>query len=416
MRTLEVKSFSCIDKALLELNDITVIIGPQASGKSVICKLFYFFNGIFSSLPLWVQESNTSEEIRDRCLDEFSAWFPPQAWGSKQFEVTYRNGPYELSIRRVKTRNGQPKAKLICSPDTERLFESAVAVHLKAAQKKRDPDFLYGSFSIVRRTIEGAMGRHMPDMQLYIPAGRSFFTSIGKLVTAFEERTLLDPVVHEFGRLVTNLRESSFYEREEPSPVLQRIEALIGGRVSQERGKQFLVTPDGRSIPFNALSSGQQELLPLLYALRFSLWRERGSLTFVEEPEAHLFPSAQTSLLEMFAEIVNRQPRRTGNKNVAGRTLVLTTHSPYVLAKMNTLIKAGQVARRLSVDGRKELDKLIPSGSWISPEKASAYAIHGRELVPILDEYGLIDAGYIDSVSEETGLEFDGLLDLEASL
>jgi predicted ATPase len=43
VRTLEVENFSVIKKARLEFGRITVIIGPQASGKSLLCKLAYVF-------------------------------------------------------------------------------------------------------------------------------------------------------------------------------------------------------------------------------------------------------------------------------------------------------------------------------------------------------------------------------------
>jgi AAA15 family ATPase/GTPase len=42
MRKLTVKNFSVIKEAELEFGKITVLIGPQASGKSLLCKLAYF--------------------------------------------------------------------------------------------------------------------------------------------------------------------------------------------------------------------------------------------------------------------------------------------------------------------------------------------------------------------------------------
>ena len=40
---LTVKNFSCIKKLTVEFRRIVVFIGEQASGKSVTCKLYYFF-------------------------------------------------------------------------------------------------------------------------------------------------------------------------------------------------------------------------------------------------------------------------------------------------------------------------------------------------------------------------------------
>ena len=42
MRKLTVKNFSVIREAELEFGKITVLIGPQSSGKSLLCRLAHF--------------------------------------------------------------------------------------------------------------------------------------------------------------------------------------------------------------------------------------------------------------------------------------------------------------------------------------------------------------------------------------
>ena len=44
MRKLTVKNFSVIKEAELEFGKITVLIGPQSSGKSLLCKLAHFLS------------------------------------------------------------------------------------------------------------------------------------------------------------------------------------------------------------------------------------------------------------------------------------------------------------------------------------------------------------------------------------
>src|SRR5690606_34657265 len=151
------------------------------------------------------------------------------------------------------------------------------------------------------------------------------FTSVGKIVTAFDDRSMLDPVVTRFGRFITSIREHGFLDSMPKASLLRTIESLIDGEIVNERGKQYLSTTDGRNIPFSALSSGQQELLPLLHALRFAVayGRERKYLLYVEEPEAHLFPSAQTALVEMFAQMVNGRKAPTGKSPHSGRMRVI---------------------------------------------------------------------------------------------
>jgi hypothetical protein len=173
---------------------------------------------------------------------------------------------------------------------------------------------------------------------------------------------------------------------------------------------------DGRDIPLSALSSGQQELLPLFVAFDFlhnisadlgsSPQREkRPEITFIEEPEAHLFPSAQSRLLQALVGFVN-VPQ-------LNRQLILTTHSPYVLSKINNLIKAGDLEKRLSKSYMPVLNSLIPKRSRLTTGTVRAYAIVEGVTRSILDEDGLINADYLDDISNEIGNEFSKLLELE---
>lgn len=416
---LDVKAFSCIDSACLQISDMTVIIGPQASGKSVLCKLYYFFQTVITSLPRTIQESDDINDLGARILEEFGEWFRPTSWGPRAFTVRFTTGDNWIHISRGRSKSKVSRAKIAFSES----FDTAMlkAFEVLANARKTHPaepkyiGFAWEHFEAVSKVIHKHFGYAAQETSLYIPAGRSFFTSIGKIVTAFEDRSMLDPVVTRFGRLITSLREHQILEREPKSPLLKTLEKLIDGEVVDEKGKQYLATPDGRSIPFSALSSGQQELLPLLTSLQYVLQYSRHTphLLYIEEPEAHLFPSAQTDLVEMFSRMVATPKSAKGSQGI--RT-VLTTHSPYVLAKINNLIKAGSLGSKISSDRRKELTKIIPQGSWLAPSRVKAYAISNRKLIDIIDESGLINADYIDDVSAQTGLEFDSMLELEISL
>ena len=126
-------------------------------------------------------------------------------------------------------------------------------------------------------------------------------------------------------------------------------------------------------------------------------------LMFIEEPEAHLFPSTQSKLIEILAELVDApdKPR-----------LFVTTHSPYTLAKLNNLIKAGELASR-GDEMAERVEDVVPKRSWLPPHSVRAYAISDRELVSIMDESGLVDATYIDEISNEISNQFLDLLAIE---
>jgi hypothetical protein len=93
--------------------------------------------------------------------------------------------------------------------------------------------------------------------------------------------------------------------------------------------------------------------------------------------------------------------------------MLVTTHSPYVLSKLNNLLKAGSLGSRLSKSKRSKLTGIIDRSAWLSPVSTSAYAIHDRRTWNILGEDGLIDGDYLDSISSELSDEFSAMLDLE---
>jgi hypothetical protein len=95
--------------------------------------------------------------------------------------------------------------------------------------------------------------------------------------------------------------------------------------------------------------------------------------------------------------------------------LAITTHSPYVLSKINNLIKAGALATTIATKKLPQLNDLVSEAYRIKPGDARAYAIVDGVLDNIVDDDGLIAADYLDSISGEIGQEFSGLLNLEFS-
>ena len=191
-----------------------------------------------------------------------------------------------------------------------------------------------------------------------------------------------------------------------------RLNDLMDGKYVSERSKEYFQASDGRRIPLSALSSGQQELMPLMLAIqnRVGISPRFQQLLYIEEPEAHLFPSAQSSLVEIFGFFLSTTRGRA--------RLLITTHSPYVLAKINNLIKAKEVAdlrAQGTVNKRApSVEKIIPSGAWIDGKTVRAYAIQDGNLVRIQDlSDGMIEGDYLDGVSGEIATEFSKLLALE---
>ena len=97
---LQVNNFACIKHAELVSSDLTVIIGPQASGKSILSKLHFFFLELFREIFSVPDEPIEFSGIAKNVNTKFKAWFPPHAWGKKKFDIRFIYGSAEFIILR----------------------------------------------------------------------------------------------------------------------------------------------------------------------------------------------------------------------------------------------------------------------------------------------------------------------------
>ena len=100
MRKLTVKNFSVIKDAEstpLEFGKITVLIGPQSSGKSLLCKLAYFFGlEMISQAAGWSVATAPSKISSDTFANRFFQGHSQQVDGAVNL--------LRLNIRKKDTR------------------------------------------------------------------------------------------------------------------------------------------------------------------------------------------------------------------------------------------------------------------------------------------------------------------------
>ena len=81
MQTLIIRDFLGIREAVVELDRLTALIGAQATGKSVIARLVYFFNEYFAGfdeIALLKQEHKKTYDSRKKV--DFCKLFPQYTW------------------------------------------------------------------------------------------------------------------------------------------------------------------------------------------------------------------------------------------------------------------------------------------------------------------------------------------------
>ncbi|MDR1287143.1 MAG: ATP-binding protein [Treponema sp.] len=396
---LIVKNFLCLEDIDIEVKDFLILIGPQAAGKSLCAKLLYFFGTIYEEITLYHMKG-ALDELSGFCTilsNRFESFFPSPYWSEQDFYIEYqRNQKIFFEVKKEK--NQEINIYL------NQAIQAAAGEITKSFQNIVNKN---NNHEITEKLLSQLSDRYvkvMASKNIFIPAGRSFFSLLQKNIFKFlQTSNNIDPFLLEFGIFYEEIKQTGHDIPAEAQTLIHSI--LKGDYVYAEN----MLLTDGRKITLELLSSGQQEALPLalvfVYIISLNLEPYDFTNIYVEEPEAHLFPDAQEQITRLISFL-----RYSANHKV---TFVITTHSPYMLAAFNNLIKAGNIVKQNP--GLKDaVCKIIPESMHIDIESFSAYSLKDGRAESIIDEETcLINADAIDGVSENIMEIFNALLDIE---
>jgi AAA15 family ATPase/GTPase len=417
---LTVKNFGGITDLEIEIKRINILIGPQASGKSVCAKLLFYFKNFVWEILSVVENEQTKRTLDSNYSKKFEEYFPPDSWGKQDFFIRYEVANIFIEVRRKKESKGKivlSYSELLKKEFTElrNLFKKIIAQYSEEYPKYDSLDRFYVTSQRLRDIfvdfLVTSISREAAFSQLFIPAGRSFFANLQNNIFSFlSSNNAVDPFLREFGSIYENIKRAGLsITRLENKDIQEEIDKLIEnslcGKHVHETGKDFLEVPDGRRISIANSSSGQQETLPLTVMLGALSILVSSHTVYIEEPEAHLFPSAQRNIVELIATVFNCRKEQL--------QFFITTHSPYVLTALNNLLQAGLLYQESSGDVQRQLEKIVSRYKSLDVSDLSAYVLmDGKCRSIVCPETGLIDAKVIDSVSDDLAIEFEQLLNL----
>lgn len=284
--TLSVENLGPLGLADLRFASLTVLVGPQAAGKSIFLQM----------LKLLVDAPHIKYEFRRANIDwenNFKLFLDVYfgegmrgLWNSSSTQVTFQGRPVNLPklLRIVRPRKG------------EAMF-----------------------YIPAQRVL--AMRDGWPQAFGYYDAGipftvREFSEQLRQLMTSFGTAGTLFPVPR---RLKTEFRQL----------IQQHLFPGFDLKVDTERAQKRMVlssAKDASVLPFMVWSAGQREFVPLLLGLYWLLnpagaARRKGlKWVVIEELEMGLHPRAISVVLLMLFELVSR-----------GYRVCISTHSPQVL-------------------------------------------------------------------------------------
>jgi predicted ATPase len=406
MERLQIRNFLNIKEADIDVGKINLIIGPQASGKSIIAKLLYFFHNFLSNTYINpINQTNT--QIKKGGLHEFIQYFPKYAWREQEFSIIFLADDIEVSITHKKNKNGEVKTSLDYSKILVNLHRKLNLNKKKKSIDEMKNDMISEYVSNKDYIAKTEFADSFRET-IFIPAGRSFFANLQKNVFSFlASKIVIDPFIKFFGSYYEMAKhadnslylKASFEEKVMVNKITNLIEQILIGKYKHENEQDWIIF-EGKKINLANASSGQQEALPMLITISFSSLLQY--LFFViEEPEAHLFPISQKHIISLIALIYNKK----------AHNFVLTTHSPYILTAINNAIMASEAAKKA---GKEAVNKIMDLDYSIKYEDVRAYTIRDGRVESIMDEESrLIGASVIDSVSDEFDNVFDSLINLQ---
>jgi hypothetical protein len=359
-----VRHFGPVQQAEIAPRNLTVFVGPQASGKSLVAQLLFFMQ--------WME------------VDEQTGWV--------QQALEDWLGASLLTYARANTLVQWSPAH---GEDVQEIYWKDSTINTNQALNER----VLGLQLVPPPTV--------PGEHIYIPAGRGLYSyvpphSLLRMKRQWPGFILL--FYNELGAAIEKLEKQAFQHVSPAtlSPpmtlVEQRMQAVLKGRIRY--GKETIMLDIGNILlSSHNLAAGQMEIWPF-FAIVQDGFLSRQSLKYLvfEEPEAHLHPGAQRMVMEIIAVLVNY-----------GVQVVLTTHSPYILYALNNFL----MAHKVQYAGRS-LESIVQQQTMLRPEQVVAYRFTDDGVVhSLLDaEVGLIDADELEQVAEDLGAEFSNLQDL----
>lgn len=413
---LIVKNFGPIKDAEIELGKVTVFIGEQASGKSVLAKLVAIckdINSIDSEsyFENKILEYNIVSFLKKDTYLFFESDFCKINYSNDDFNF-FTKDEYLATLDKTKqkvvnyneklTEIHQDLQKIIEKLDKSKRIESKPDENINnETPEKENNNFkakVIETLDIINTSVRtGAKLLNDETQKVTRPLHQSIYVPTERLLISLISSTLISFINHNIFLPKYIMVFAELYNNAKLAKTLARRFSFFEYSIEDE--VEYIKYKDSK-IRLSETSTGFQSLVPLLLVLEeYSKINYR--LFVVEEPELNLYPTTQKKLIEYLAG------------NIDKNSLILTTHSPYILSSLDNLIQAGNVVKK-HPELKEEVEKIIPAQYHLNYEDVRVYFVaDGKARLIMNEEYQSIDVSELDEVSEDLNADFEKLLDLK---
>ena len=284
MKRLIVNSLGQIREADITFGDLTVFVGEQASGKSILLQLIKLISDAGGITQTLRKHGYDWQKDNDKFLSLYFGEGMQGIWNHKETTVTYDRT--EFTPRKATLKRKKDESLF--------LIPAHRVVTLKDGWPRAFTDYGMSDPYVVKEFSE--------QLRLLMEAGlgsgeRAIFPQEGRI-----NKTIRDAIGKSiFGKAEVRLDKSGLRKR-------------------------IVLDVAGTQLPFMVWSTGQREFAPLLLGMYWLMpsgnTQKKNNINWVviEEPEMGLHPQAISALLLIFLELLRR-----------GYKVIVSTHSSQIL-------------------------------------------------------------------------------------
>lgn len=429
METIEVKNFGPIKNIKIRIKEINVFIGKTSSGKSTVAKLICIFNS-----EEFIKNSNT--RIFKKLLKNYNIDFDT----TNETIIEYKKNDYYWKFEKGQITNNYPYKEIVgfINPIYEVVknsnqsqglskamfsllllniidFDSLKKIDALRNKKTANINKIITDIVSIKDELSNGNYQNLDNIEeliisfysvakkeidlytpIYIPAERIILSMIADSVFGLLKNDVtLAQCIKDFGSKFEVARSKSKNVNLD----------ILNAKYNYEDKTNYIILKDGKKLRLEQASSGFQSITPLFLVINELANNEQlaKNIVVVEEPELSLYPTIQKKLLEFII----------GKTNSTKSKLIITTHSPYILASLDNLIQANN-AYMENKEKVKEISSIIDKKLWVNFDAISSYYFDDQTANDTLDyEYRNIGTSNIDDVSINIAEEFEQILEIK---
>lgn len=391
MKKLIIHNFGPIESVEIELKRINLILGPQSSGKSTVLKVACFCDWMERQIAL-------SQNPEKYCQPDFFVknlvdFHKLEGYMHKDTYIHYENDAisfdycaktHKCNFTWAKTsrRWGYKRTKIAYIP-SERNLVAAIPNWFQVSMSNNNIMDFMKEWEFARKRFskkEKILG--LPFSYKYNPTDKS-----DRIVLPGGEELDLTNASSGLQSLTPLYIMIRYLTRE----YFNETHTSVEDAILREHLQEIVARECCDKLPQKQLEIVDSILTPYRTDL------------FIEEPEAHIFPSIQKEFIYFLISMLNGRKKHF---------CFIATHSPYIMTAVNNMIQAAETIAE-SDEKAAKVEERFPKRQTLPFDDVAAFAMKNGKIESIMDEeYRLISADALDSASQEIADDFNFLLNI----